>query len=311
MPRRLGKNCGHVEVFSQGVDAAIASRARHGNVTRGQLLELGLSDGAIAHRIALGRLYREHNGVYAVGRPATTPLERAGAAVLACGPGAVLSHASAMALWEYWKRWEQPFEVTVAGDRRRPGINVHRSTTLHRRDVTTQLGIRVTSPARTIVDVTPRLSDKALKRTVNGALHSLWLGESELAEIIGRLSHLPPARRIAPLIGLEGTPTRAGWEDEFPDFCATHGLPIPVMGAQIAGYIVDAVFVVEKVIVELDSWEFHKDRIAFETDRERDAETLALGYRTVRITWERLKARPAREARRLMKILAAQAPRAA
>ncbi len=62
--------------------------------------------------------------------------------------------------------------------------------------------------------------------------------------------------------------------------------------------------------MELDSWEFHMDRIAFETDRERDAETLALGYRTIRITWPRLKARPIEEARRLHKILAAQAPRA-
>jgi very-short-patch-repair endonuclease len=58
------------------------------------------------------------------------------------------------------------------------------------------------------------------------------------------------------------------------------------------------------VIVELDSWEFHKTRIAFETDRERDAETLAAGYITVRITWERIQEAPVREARRLHAILA-------
>ena len=71
------------------------------------------------------------------------------------------------------------------------------------------------------------------------------------------------------MLGLPGTPTRSGWEDDFPSFCATHGLPAPVMGAPVCGYIVDALFVAERVIVELDSKEFHMDPIAFETDRER------------------------------------------
>jgi hypothetical protein len=275
-----------------------------GNITRPQLLALGLDDDAIAYRVKIGRLYRVYRGVYAVGRPPRTPLERASAAVLACGPGAALSHGSAMVLWGYWRRWEQPLEVVVPGDRRVPGIRVHRSKTLRWRDLRTQDGIRVTSPARTMFDISPRLDDAGLKRNVNKALGSLWLNESDLVEVVTRLHHLPPARRIAPLVGLPGTPTRSPWEDEFPDFCAAHGLPTPVMGAVICGYIVDAVFPSEKVIVELDSWEFHKTRIAFETDRERDAETLAAGYPTVRMTWERIHNAPGREAARLRTILA-------
>jgi hypothetical protein len=240
-----------------------------------------------------------------------TPLERASAAVLACGPGAALSHGSAMTLWGYWRRWEEPFEVTVARDRRVRGIKVHRSSTVAWRDLTFHQGLRSTTAARTMFDITPRLSDDQLKRTVNRGLGSLWLTESQLEEVVTRLSHLPAARRLASLLGLPGTPTRSGWEDEFPVFCATHDLPPPIMGAQICGYTVDAVFPAEKVIVELDSWEFHKNRIAFESDRERDAETLAHGFITVRITWERIKATPAREAARLQAILAQRAPRAA
>ena len=314
MPKRLGRNRDYFSVSSQGLDRAIGALAakRHGNVTTQQLLELGIDEAAIRYRVQVGRLYREHWGVYSVGRPARTPHERASAAVLACGPAAALSHRSAMALWGYWRRWDEPFEVVVPGDRRPAGIKVHRSTTLHWRDLTTQLRIRVTSPARTVFDITRGLNDKQLKRTVNNALHSLWLHESQLLEVVARLRHLPPARRIAPLLGLPGTPPRAGWEDDFPAFCVENDLPVPVMGAVIGGYIVDAVFVREKVIVELDSWEFHKDRIAFENDRERDAQMLALGYRTIRITWERLHARPHQEAARLRKILEeAQAPRAA
>jgi hypothetical protein len=277
------------------------------------LLDLELGQGAIEYRLRMGRLHRVYRGVYAVGRRPVSPHERASAAVLACGPGTALSHGSAMTLWGYWKRWDQSFEVTVPGDRRTKGIVVHRSATLARRDLTIHLGIRVTSPARTVFDISPRLDDKPLKRAVNNALHSEWCSESQLAELVNRLAHLPQAQRIAPLIGLEGTPTRSGWEDEFPAFCNNHGLPKPVMGAAIQGFVVDALFPAEKMIVELDSWEFHKDAIAFQTDRERDAETLAQGFATVRITYDRIHQAPQSEADRLRAILAerAQAPRAA
>ena len=126
---------------------------QNGNVTRGQLLELGLNDDAIAYRVKIGRLYRVFRGVYAVGRRPITPQEWASAAVLACGPGAVLSHSSAMALWGYWRHWDKPLEVTVVGDRRTPGIRVHRSATLRRRELTAHLGVRATTPARMLLDM--------------------------------------------------------------------------------------------------------------------------------------------------------------
>jgi Transcriptional regulator, AbiEi antitoxin/Protein of unknown function (DUF559) len=305
-----------LRLSSQAIDAATAAVAvkQHGNVTRRQLLDLGLDRYAIAYRVRIGRLYRVFRGVYSVGRRPVTTYEWASAAVLACGPGAALSHSSAMALWGYWRNWDKPLEITVVGDRRTTGIRVHRSTTLRRRDLTTQLGIRVTSPARTLIDMSPRLKDKALKRNVNNALNSLWLTGDQLAETLARHPTLPATKRIAKLIGLPGTPTRSGWEDDFPKFCADHGLPAPVMGLPFHGYILDAVFVAERVIVELDSWPFHKGKIAFEDDRERDAHTLAHGFVTVRVTEERLEQGPANEAERLHSILESRrihAPRAA
>jgi hypothetical protein len=295
------------------MDVAIAAVAvkQHGNITRRQLLDVGLDDDGICYRVKIGRLFRVHAGVYSVGRPPITPLERACAAVLACGSGAMLSHASAMTLWGYWRHWDTPFEVSIVGNRRPQAIRVHRSTTLHRHDVTRQLGIRVTTPARTIFDISPRQTDKAFKRTVNSALHSLWLTEGQLSDAVAWHSSLPAAKRTARLIGLPGTPTRSGWEDDFPAFCKRYGLPTPVMGAPLHGYVVDALFVRQRVIVELDSKEFHMDPIAFEADRERDAEMLVHGFVTVRVTWERIEQRPRREAQRLHKILAAQAPSAA
>jgi Transcriptional regulator, AbiEi antitoxin/Protein of unknown function (DUF559) len=298
------------------VDGAIAAVAasQHGNITRRQLLDVGLTKQDISYRVKIGRLYRVFRGVYSVGHPPTTPHQRAAAAVLACGPGAALSHSSAMTLWGYWRQWDTLFEVTVVGDRRTKGIRVHRSTTLRRQDITTQLGIRVTTPARTLIDMSPRLKDRALKRQVSNALNSLWLTEDQVADTLARHPTVPGMKRIAKLIGLEGTPTRSGWEDDFPKFCADHGLPAAVMGAPLCGYIVDALFVAERVIVELDSWTFHKDKPAFETDRERDATMLAHGLVTVRVTEERFDERPEQEAKRLHTILEgrrAHAPRAA
>jgi hypothetical protein len=61
---------------------------------------MGLSDDAVDKRAARGRLHRVHQGVYAVGHPLLAARGRWMAAVLAAGPHAVLSHASAAALWE-------------------------------------------------------------------------------------------------------------------------------------------------------------------------------------------------------------------
>src|SRR2546422_8755587 len=75
------------------------ARRQHGVVTRQQLLAHGFTSKSVRHTIASGRLHRVHNGIYAVGRPALTQPGRWMAAVLACGPEAVLSHDSGAALW--------------------------------------------------------------------------------------------------------------------------------------------------------------------------------------------------------------------
>lgn len=141
-----------------GPEALVASIAatQHGNVTRRQLLSTGITERSIMRRVQRGRLYREYAGVYSVGRPAVTPVERAAAAVLACGPQAALSHASAMVLWGFWQRWSPPFEISVLWGCPRPsGIAVHRSVSLTPDDVVVHLAIPVTSPSRTIHDIAP------------------------------------------------------------------------------------------------------------------------------------------------------------
>jgi Protein of unknown function (DUF559) len=283
--------------------AQLAAR-QQGNITRSQVLRLGGNGRAIHHRVRTGRLFPSaYPGVYSVGRPARTPLERASAAVLACGPGAVLSHLSAMTLWGWAKHWKTPFHVTVATDRRPKGITTHRSEGLAPKDKTRQLGIPVISPARTALDCTPLLTDKQLARALNDARLSNHLHIEALIDVLHRLPRHRGASRLKRLLISPDNPTRSSLEDEFLTFCSHHGLPRPKTNATVAGYEVDALFEAERVIVELDGYEFHSDRATFEKDRNRDADTLAAGFATVRVTQRRMAGAPASEAKRLQRIL--------
>ena len=285
--------------------AALAAR-QYGHVTRAQLVEMGVGSSAIDHRIRGGTLIAVHAGVYAVGHEQTAAVARAAAAVLACDPGAVLSHASAASLWGISKRWDFPLEVTVPADRRRPGIRTHRSTTLASRDIRRHLGIRVMSPARTVLEIAPRLTEPVLTRAVNDARLSRRLRLTELDELLERMPRHPGAPLLKPFVNTRQAPTRSGWEDELTGFLERFDLPKARINTRVAGYEVDAVFDDERLIVELDGWETHQDRTSFESDRERDAATLAAGFVTVRVTWDRFHNDPAREAARLQEILHAR-----
>jgi hypothetical protein len=287
------------------IDPTIAQIAstQHGNVTWSQLLAAGVHRDAIRYRVKTGRLFPAFRGVYAVGRPPSTPLEKAATAVLACGDRSALSHGSAMTLWGFWTRWDQPFEVSVASDRRPKGIRVHRVAGLVQRDVRIEHGIRVTSPARTLLDKAPTIPGRSLTRFVNDGRRREILTVADIDDVALRFSLHPGAPLLRGQL-TDQNPTRSGFENDFLSFCERFGLPIPRLNTMVHGYEADAYFEAEKLIVECDGWDFHNDRGAFEDDRERDAAMLALGIVTIRITKRRLGGDPAREAARLHAILA-------
>jgi very-short-patch-repair endonuclease len=251
------------------------------------LLAVGISHARIQRWCGAGRLTRVHAGVYALGYRHPEPLAVAMAAVLACGDGALLSHDSAAALWG-WRRWPRVPEVTASSQRRRAGIRTHRTRSLPRADVTRQLGVPVTSPERTIREIEPRLTRKQFTRMVKDAWQERRIDK--------------PA--VTRLLGYPAEPTRSEFEEAFVRFCQRFGLPKAETLVVLHGFEVDALFVAERLVVELDGWEFHADHVAFVSDRERDAELLGFGYETVRITWDRLHETPEREAARLKRILA-------
>jgi hypothetical protein len=286
------------------------ARDQRGFVTRQQLFALGATRSAIDHAIATGWLIPVYSGIYAIGHLPTLPQSRAFAATLACGHGAVLSHDSAAVVWGIYGRWTTPFHVTTSRKRERPGIHVHRSK-LSSRDVTRQLGIPVTTPARTLLDLAPGLTEKRLTRAVNDLRHAGYLSLGDLADVLERFPRARGARRLRPFVEHPRGPTRSDFEDVFQAFCARYDLPVPLVNTTVYGFEVDAFFPVERVIVELDSWEFHASRTSFISDRDQDTTMLAHGIPTVRITWERLTGTPEREAPRLKRILAKRRAQAA
>ncbi|MBV9607643.1 MAG: hypothetical protein JO027_21180 [Solirubrobacterales bacterium] len=278
-------------------------------MSRAQLLRLGLTPSAIKWRVQTGWLIPVHAGVYAVGYVQRTPVARAHAAVLACGEKAWLSYGSAASLWGFHKYWDEPFEVTAPCRRMRDGIRVHRSRTLTRRDVTHQLGIPVTTPARTVLDVAPRLTGRRLSRFVNDALRTPYLHAADLADVLNRNPRRPAANDLRRFV--EDPKTNSPLEDDFREFARRYGLPAPVTNTHLLGYEIDVLYPRERVIVEVDGYGFHSDRDTFERDRKRDVVMLAEGIVTVRITGERMAGEPEEEARRLLDILAARRENAA
>jgi very-short-patch-repair endonuclease len=257
-------------------------------VTRPQLLNAGVGRNTIDRWIAAGRLIVMHRGVFAIGHVPPSPHARLMAAVLACGPGAVLSHRTAAHQWGLI-RYFGPVEITAPTKRARPGITVHRSP-LTDAEVTHQYGIPTTTAVRTLTDLAGILSPATLTRAVNDA----------------RLSHVLNVQDLPPKLrrGQTQRPTRSAFEDAFVTFCHRHRLPQPEINAFVAGYEVDALWRAQRLVVELDGYEFHED--AFETDRAKDADLVEAGHRVVRVTWERLTETPRREARRFRTLLAPQ-----
>jgi very-short-patch-repair endonuclease len=287
------------------IDHAVGrlATAQLGYVTHGQLIALGLDKPAIARRVKRGYFFRVHYGVYAVGHEPRDLRSQAMAAVLACGADAVLSHGSALCLWELWRVWESPFHVTAPVKHRRPRILTHRCAGLAEADRRHRFGIPVTSVARTLLDAAPRVHPRKLRRLFAQAQRRGLLDPREAFEVTERFSGHRGARRLRLLVIQAPGPTASELEAAFVDFVRRYDLPEPEVNRRHSGREVDARFPAERLIVELDGWEYHRDRQTFEDDRERDAQSLQQGEATLRLTWERLHHQPDREAARLRDIL--------
>jgi very-short-patch-repair endonuclease len=261
------------------VIAALAGR-QHGVVGRTQLLAAGIEATAIKRRVQASRLHPLSRGVYAVGHRVLTTQGRWMAATLATR--AVLSHRSAGALWGL-RPWTGRIELTVPrGTSPRPGLLLHRAV-LAPDEITVKDCIPVTTPARTLLDLAGVLQRHQLQQAIN---------EAEILRLEGphRLASRYPTKRGTRAIRTLAPPTytRRDLEARFHTFLNDRRFPRPQTNVLIEGKEVDFAWPDRRLIIELDSWEYHRTRHAFEDDRRTDRRLKAAGWTVIRITWRDL-----------------------
>ena len=232
-------------------------------MSRAQLHDLGVTEKAIRHRVAAGRLTIVEQGVLALAPVLDDDWGRwMGAALTA--PHTILSHVSATAAWGCWSRPRKFETVTRAGSggpRRHGGIVVFRHRNVD--DVTTLKGIPVTTPERTLVDIAPGLTDAGLARCVREAVRLEHTSVDELSTYLARNSRRRGSRRLAATVaryaGLPLERARSGAEIRALEILRAAGVVLPRLNTRIAGEEADLSWPRQHLIVEIDGGPFHLD----------------------------------------------------
>jgi hypothetical protein len=249
--------------------AARLAAGQWGVVTHDELRACGLSPKAIRTRVARGILHPLYRSVFAWGHHNIATEGRFLAAVKACGRYAVLSHYSAAALRALVKWDGRPFEITAPSKHRHPRIKAHRSENVEREWLK---GIPVTPKLRTIIDLRRVESDQVVKRALRAAKFSA-----------AELERLPRS-----IVDLGAVPTRSPLEDSAYDLVVGLGFEPPLSNPayRLGGRTVfpDLHWPHLRLIVEVDSVEWHDDPLARRDDRQRQAELEAAGERVLRFS---------------------------
>ncbi|HEX9109084.1 MAG TPA: DUF559 domain-containing protein [Longimicrobiales bacterium] len=275
---------------------SLAAR-QHGVVSRAQLLEAGVAAYIIDHRLAQGRIDSLHRGIYRVG-PAPLRHEAEVAALLACGASAALSHRSAAALWGLLPEpsLDAAVDVILPGAHRAPGpgVRLHRVSCLPADEVTLIEGMRVTSPARTLLDLAALGDQHELEQAAARAERLGLATLRDLASLAQRHRHRRGMPAIGALLACGGQLafTRSEAETRFLALVRKAQLRAPATNVTLRGYEVDFLWRTEKLVVEIDGFAFHSSPAAFERDRRRDADVVAAGFRVLRVTWRQLTGEP-------------------
>jgi very-short-patch-repair endonuclease len=283
---------------------------QYGVVSRSQLLAMGIGAGAIHTRLRKHYLHPLHRGVYAVGHLALLPLAREMAAVLACGKGAAVSHRSAAVVWHLLPATDDGhIDVTVPamGRRCRPGLRIHRSRRLRPQDVRHVRGLPVTAPWRTLVDLADTASDRELERATHEAITRRLISARRLLADTERYRGRRGIGRLKRLLedNDSTTLTRSEAEERFLALVRAAQLPPPEVNVRVHGHEVDFLWREQGLAVEVDGFQFHSTRAAFERDRNRDAELQSAGLRVLRVTWRQVVETPYATLTNLVRALAA------
>jgi predicted transcriptional regulator of viral defense system len=279
-------------------------KAQHGLVTLAQLEAQGLTRQGVHERVVSGRIYPMHQAVYSLTPSVMTQRGKFMAAVLACGPGAVLSHRSAAYLWGLVDSWEEPIDVTAPNRRGRSpeGVAAHRDGSLQPIDTTIRFGIPCTTVARTILDFAGVEPEWKVRKVVAQAEVLRILDQSRLRALLKRSRRrrgVARLRLILDTIHPQTKRTRSELERLFLAMCEKHSVPEPEVNVWLPApdgkrYQADFLWRDEGLIVEADSRRFHDTYTAFVEDRKRQQQLELAGWRVTRCTWEEVELEPRR-----------------
>src|SRR3954462_5910879 len=244
---------------------------QYGVIARWQLLERGYTERSIKHHIETRWLYPIFAGVYAVGRPEVSRFGMWMAAVLASGLSAVVSHATAAALWGIWTYTPDLIVSVPAHCRpRNPGIRVHRRAHI---DATTHHRIPVTTPTATLIDFAATHPRNEVEAALNEADLRKLIRLEALRAQLETTPRMPGLARLKTTIDRRTfSYTRSDLERAFLPLARRAGLPKPLTRAYVNGYEVDFYFYFRDLglIVETDGGAFHRTPMQQSADRRRD-----------------------------------------
>ena len=284
------------------------------------LLDAGLEGPLIDARIRSRWLRPACRGVYAIARAARSEEAALMAALLGSGPEAALSGRTACAAWGIAEN-RGPIEIVRPRDRRPtrfrltpPGVvrprvvDVRRSDRLPSRDVTAVRGLRVTSVARSLLDFAAGSTPRQLRYAFNQADRLGLLDARALLDCVGRGSGWSGTGALRQLVEIrhpENRRSKSELETMFLHLCRRNGVPGPRSNVIVCGYRVDCLWSEHRLVVELDSYGFHRGRMAFEGDAQRDNDLKLNGFRVLRYTYDMVNQRPAEVLRLLQAVLGA------
>lgn len=291
-------------------DAAIRDLAgrQHGVVARTQLIRAGVPVHVIDYRVKKGRLRLLNRGVYRVG-PVAGRHEREMAAVLGSGDSAVLSHHTAVSLWELMRYGNNKARVEVSvrhGCRRSTStVLVHRMAGLRVDETTVLDGLPVTAPARTLLDLAAASRPRDVEQALARADRRKLVTRSRITTLLERHPRYPgtPVLRAVLALGDEPAFCRSEAELQFLTLVRKTTLPRPRTNVVVNGLEVDFLWRSAALVVEIDGFAYHGSSAAFERDRNRDAMLMSTGYRVMRVTWQQLSKEPEEVLVRLTKAL--------
>ncbi len=257
-------------------------------VTTAELARCGLGKDAVAYRVKSGRLHPVFHGVYSFGCGELPPLAREQAALLVCGEGAFLSHHTAAFIWGLRRSAPPTVEVSVCGRgcRSREGLRVHRIRAVDRRELRRKHGLWVSSPARTVLELAAVATADDLADALDEALARRLLTPRDIDAVLARNRPCRGARRLAELIADETATSisRSRAEKRLLKLIRDARLPFPDTNVRLGRYELDFMWRRERLVVELDSYTFHRGPDAFHRDREKDLALRDQGIEVLRFT---------------------------